>query len=98
MLGTDQDLNAVMAGNNIGIRFGRYYGNDDSFHEHFRTTQHGNFGIGTTDPKSKLQITNGDIYIEDVNAGVILTSPDGSCWRMTVSNDGNPIFTSINCP
>ena len=98
MLGTDQDLNAVVAGNNIGIRFGRYFGNDDSFHEHFRTTQLGNFGIGTNDPKSKLQIKDGDIYIEDVNSGIILTSPDENCWRMTVDNTGNPIFSPINCP
>ena len=98
MLGTDHNLNAVVAGNNNGIRFGRYYGNDDSFQEHFRTTQIGNFGIGTSDPKTKLQIKNGDIYLEDINTGVILTSPDSNCWRMTVSNVGNPVFALVSCP
>ena len=58
----------------------------------------GKTGIGTTDPKSKLQVTDGDIYIEDASSGVIMTSPDGNCWRMTVNNSGNPEFTSTTCP
>ncbi len=58
----------------------------------------GNVGIGTTTPKSKLHVTNGDIYLEDASKGVIMTSPNGNCWRMTVGNDGNPSFSAIDCP
>ncbi|MBK6263772.1 hypothetical protein JKA74_01890 [Marivirga sp. S37H4] len=58
----------------------------------------GNVGIRTTTPKSKLHVTEGDIYIEDATKGVIMTSPDGNCWRMTVGNDGNPAFTATTCP
>ncbi len=49
-------------------------------------------------PKSKLHIKGGDIYIEDVTKGVIMKSPNGKCWRMTVSDSGQPIFNSITCP
>ena len=58
----------------------------------------GNVGIGTEQANTKLHVTNGDIYIDDINCGVILKSPDGNCWRMTVSNSGEPVFTPIACP
>lgn len=49
-------------------------------------------------PKSKLHIQSGDIYLEDATKGVIMKSPNGQCWRMTVTNAGQPQFTSITCP
>lgn len=58
----------------------------------------GNIGVGTSAPAAKLQIASGDIYIQDANRGVIMKSPDGSCWRMTVSNTGLPVFSKITCP
>lgn len=66
--------------------------------EIFRVDDNENVGIGTSVPKSKLQVKNGDIYIESVNSGVIMKSPNGQCWRMTVSNAGQPVYTSIACP
>ena len=58
----------------------------------------GNIGIGTVDPKSKVHVSNGDIYIDDVESGVVMKSPNGQCWRMTVSDIGQPEFTAIPCP
>ncbi|MEI9912902.1 MAG: hypothetical protein WDO71_26625 [Bacteroidota bacterium] len=49
-------------------------------------------------PKSRLQVSEGDVYIDQIGSGVIMKSPNGQCWRMTVSNAGAPIFTSIPCP
>ena len=66
--------------------------------ERMRFKPDGKIGIGTTSPGSQLQVTGGDIFIEDVNSGVIMKSPDGNCWRLTVNNDGTPNFTSITCP
>ncbi len=45
-----------------------------------------------------VNVKSGDIYLENINAGVIMKSPNGQCWRLTVDNSGNPIFTSITCP
>ncbi|GLR20147.1 putative metal-binding motif-containing protein [Portibacter lacus] len=60
--------------------------------------QQGEVGIGTSNPKAKLQVTDGDVFISDINKGVIMKSPNGSCWRMTVSDEGVPIYTQITCP
>ena len=58
----------------------------------------GNVGIGTEEPTSKLQIANGDIYISDIEKGIIMKSPDGNCWRGVLDNSGQLIFSSVGCP
>ena len=58
----------------------------------------GNVGLSTINPKSKLHLSQGDIFIEDINSGVIMKSPNGQCWRMSVSNSGQSEFTAITCP
>ena len=80
------------------IRFETTNSNEITRTERMRISEGGNIGIGTTDPKSKLQVENGDVYISDLASGVIMKSPNGSCWRMTVSNSGVPVFTAISCP
>ena len=49
----------------------------------------GNFGIGTTVPTSKLEVI-GDARIGiNTSQGVILTSPNGTKYRLIVDNAGN---------
>ena len=55
----------------------------------------GKVGIGTTDPKARLQIADGDIFIQDINKGIIMKSPDGSCWRGTMSDNGQLEFVKL---
>lgn len=66
-----------------------------------KCTPDGKTGLGylyTETPPSKLSVKGGDVNILDVGSGVIMKSPDGKCWRLTVSNAGMPVFTSIACP
>lgn len=47
----------------------------------------GNVGIGTTTPKSKLEI-NGDVSFSTSTQGVVLMSPNGTEYRLYVTDDG----------
>ncbi len=55
----------------------------------------GNIGIGSDDPVAKLQVKDGDIYIEDINRGIIMKSPDGNCWRGVLNNMGQLEFVLL---
>jgi hypothetical protein len=48
-------------------------------------------------PKSRLHIFNGDINIEQIGSGIIMKSPNGSCWRVTIDDAGNLVRTAITC-
>ncbi len=66
--------------------------------EKIRIDANGDLGIGTNNPRTGLHVSNEDIYIDDATKGVIMKSPNGQCWRMTVDNSGSPVFTLIPCP
>lgn len=78
----------------------RFFTNKDEYGiiERMRIDSHGNIGIGTKTPVARLEIADGDIYIQDVNKGIIMTSPDGQCWRGTINNSGVLQFAAIPCP
>ena len=65
------------------INFNLFLGND------------GHVGIGTGAPQAKLQVTDGDIFIENIDRGIIMKSPDGKCWRGTLNNQGLLVFTEL---
>jgi hypothetical protein len=64
----------------------------------YRLQNVNNIGIGVTDPGTKLQVRDGDIFLDTIGAGVILKSPDGNCWKMTISNSGTIQSTQVVCP
>lgn len=59
---------------------------------------HDNLGIGEEDPKEKLHVKNGNIYVEGAANGVILDSGGGGCFLISVDGSGNLSTTPINCP
>lgn len=58
----------------------------------------GSPNIRTSLPKSTVHVFTGDVNIEQIGSGIILKSPNGQCWRVTIDNNGNLIRTAIACP
>jgi hypothetical protein len=54
-------------------------------------------GIGTSEPKAKVEVADGDIFISDINKGIIMKSPDGQCWKGTLDNSGYLSFAPVDC-
>lgn len=50
------------------------------------------------DPKADISSEKGDIYIKDSCFGVILTSPNGTCFRVTVDDFGQLNSSLVPCP
>ncbi len=40
----------------------------------------------------------GDIFIEDIQSGIIMRSPNGQCWRGRVNDQGLLAFEQTECP
>ena len=79
------------------IKFNNEYDNSSGiFQETLRIDENGFVGISTKTPGSKLQVTSGELYIEDIKKGVIMKSPDGGCLRVVIDNSGNLISSSIH--
>jgi len=59
--------------------------------------------MGIQAPHSLLHVQDGDVEVTD-NAnpagthGIILISPNGNCWRVTVNNFGGLVVAAIACP
>jgi hypothetical protein len=67
---------------------------DNNSSEVLRVTD-GNVGIGTASPASKLEVDGGDIEVDDSASGLILKSPDGTRYRVTVANGGTLTVTAV---
>lgn len=49
-------------------------------------------------PKSTVHVLTGDVNIDQIGSGIIMKSPNGQCWRVTIDNAGNFVKTAISCP
>jgi hypothetical protein len=71
----------------VNIRFETTNTNETTRTERMRITENG-----------LVKVSTNDVYLEQVGTGVIMKSPNGQCWRMTINDSGSPLFTAIPCP
>jgi len=94
--GSGGDSGAVVFGGGIGAA-------SDKFHiisrhnqtKRFTVQANGNVGVGASSPTSKLTVAVGDIETSGVGYGLILKSPNGTRYRVTVDNSGNLSTTAV---
>ena len=58
----------------------------------------GSPAVNSPVPKSTIHVFTGDVNIEQIGSGIIMKSPNGQCWRVTIDNSGNFVRTAITCP
>ncbi len=63
----------------------------------FVVRENGNIGIGNPNPNAKLDVSGGSIYIHNPNT-LVITSPNGACWGITVNNAGVVSSFATTCP
>ena len=56
-------------------------------------------GVGTTAPKARLEVANGDLLIGTAGQGPILKSATGNtCVKLTVTDDPSLVGSVVPCP
>lgn len=85
---TDQGgyINAYVGGLTPGDI--RLFGGDYSESRVLMLKSNGYVGINIEEPEEKLHVSNGNIYIDNSSNGLILTSPNGTKYKISVENNG----------
>ena len=51
------------------------------------------------DPDTMMLLeTNGDVFINKLTSGIIMISPNGSCHKVKINNEGNFVSEVVDCP
>jgi len=95
--GNDLSLIITGSGSRVADSFEGGSNNSPKLQIAYRLQNVNNVGIGVSDPATKLQVKDGDIFLQTLGSGVILKSPDGNCWKVTVSNTGVLQTSQVPC-
>lgn len=55
-------------------------------------------GINTSTPKSELHLSNGSLFIDNPEKGIIFKAYNGNCYVLRATGNSNPQFILVPCP
>ncbi|MCE2789023.1 MAG: thrombospondin type 3 repeat-containing protein [Saprospiraceae bacterium] len=55
------------------------------------------FGINTTTPQSEVHVSDGSVYIDNPDKGIIMKGADGKCYKLSVHNGALKLLI-VPCP
>ncbi|WP_228054850.1 thrombospondin type 3 repeat-containing protein [Kordia antarctica] len=55
-------------------------------------------GISTNTPMSKLHIEDGDVFLSNINRGIIMKTASGRCFRFQPNEQGKLVGKEVACP
>ncbi|WP_366512848.1 thrombospondin type 3 repeat-containing protein [Kordia sp.] len=55
-------------------------------------------GVSTNNPLAKFHVEDGDVFISNINRGIIMKTADGKCFRYQPDTNGKLVGTQIICP
>jgi hypothetical protein len=83
-----------MAGYNETGSYKLYIANNDTI----PPLIYGEFDNSLLKFHGQVEVVDHDIYIDNSDFGIILKSPNGTCYRVTVNNDGSLSTILVDCP
>ncbi len=91
-LGNNESNQIVIGSSAVGLGSNTVVLGDDNI---TKTRLYGSVGIGTDTPASSLDVASGDVEVSQIASGIILKSPDGTRYRVTVANGGTLTVTAV---
>ena len=91
-LGNNESNQVVIGSSAVGLGSNTVVLGDDNI---TKTRLYGSVGIGIDAPASSLDVASGDVEVSQIASGIILKSPDGTRYRVTVANGGTLTVTAV---
>jgi hypothetical protein len=72
--------------------------NDNFIGDACEVAESGKIGLSNTNPKAQLDISGGDLYLNNTQRGIIMKNFLGECYRLYLDEQGILQTVLISCP